>query len=118
MSSQNTFARDTIESIATEIAREIKAKENYRSSEYVAVIYRTNEGDIKKSDLFTENSYRKAPLGAAIQESTTAKEVLAVIHNHPLKLGSIAFRVDCPLCEAVALGRLCGWNNSSHTHWV
>lgn len=50
------------------------------------MIYRTNEGDIKKSDLFTENSYRKAPLGAAIQESTTAKEVLAVIHNHPLKL--------------------------------
>ena len=34
------------------------------------------------------------------------------------KKGSIAFRVDCPLCEAVALGRLCGWNNSSHTHWV
>lgn len=34
------------------------------------------------------------------------------------KDGSIAFRVDCPLCAAVALGRLCGWNNSSHTHWV
>ena len=38
--------------------------------------------------------------------------------SDPAMEGSIAFRVDCPLCEAVTLGRLCGWNNSSHTHWV
>lgn len=78
--------RARVEALASEMAREIKLKADYRSAEYVGVIYRKSDGSIEKSELFANGSFHNAPLGKAISENTTTAEVLAAIHNHPEKI--------------------------------
>lgn len=65
------------------MAKEIKSKPDYLEVEYVGVIYRHTDGQIK-AGVILQGSSKNAPLGRAITESGTTREmVMAVIHNHP-----------------------------------
>lgn len=72
-----------VDALASQMAREIKAKPDYRSTEYVGVIYRHTDGRVRAGRIL-QGASEQAPMGRAIIESgTTPAMVLAVIHNHP-----------------------------------
>lgn len=74
-----------VDAIASNMAKEIKSKPDYLEVEYVGVIYRHTDGQIK-AGVILQGSSKNAPLGRAITESgTTPEMIMAVIHNHPEK---------------------------------
>lgn len=82
---------------ASELARGIVGRGNHQDQEYVAVVYRADDGRLQATELFTSGHYDRAPLGQAIKAAGGADKVVAVVHNHPSRLADSAPDVDVAL---------------------
>ena len=80
---KNVVERNETDELASGLARGILDKEDHSKHEYVAVVYRNEDGSLGVSELFTNGKEAAAPLGLAIRSVGGPSKVLGVIHNHP-----------------------------------
>ena len=69
-----------VDQLASKIARDIIAKPNHNSVEYLGIVYRDSDGVIRSTDLFTAGSDRVSidfqSLGFPVSN------IIALVHNH------------------------------------
>lgn len=75
--------KDRIDAMASRLAREIMEKPNKGQSEYVAVIFVDDSGQLKSSTLHSSGDFSRAPLGRAMQEAPDRSSIVAIVHSHP-----------------------------------
>ncbi len=75
-----------IDAMAGRLARNIMQMPDKDRSEYVAVVYRDESGQLKSTDLHTSGSHAGAPLSDAVAQTPGYASIVAIVHNHPIAL--------------------------------
>ncbi|WP_394539124.1 hypothetical protein PRJ39_00915 [Lysobacter enzymogenes] len=108
--------QNPIDALASDVAHRILSQPDYRQSEYVAAIYRDDNGELRATPLFSTGHTAEAPLGRALVAAGGRDRVVGVVHNHPPSI--VAEAPDANRDEARDINKLPSNNDWSNARKV
>ena len=72
--------------LAGRLASQIISKPDFKKCEYLGVIYKDAQGDIKVSRLYTDGKFDRVNFDQLIPEIGSYDNIIGVVHNHPVEL--------------------------------